>query len=178
MGLRAVRALLAIVVVLTASASPAGASGGEGERVSTAIPTLESSVIVEVNVARRSRGLRPLRLSRGLAASAGTHTLAMARRGLFTHELPGGPSFTSRLRSHYPPRGRGWSVGENMAAVSPTPTARETVQMWLASAPHRRNLLSPRWREIGVAALFAPDAPGDFGDADMTIVTADFGVRG
>jgi uncharacterized protein YkwD len=50
--------------------------------------------------------------------------------------------------------------------------------MWLANRAHRRNVLSPLWREIGVAAVYSPNAPGDFGDAEVTLVTADFGVRG
>jgi uncharacterized protein YkwD len=49
--------------------------------------------------------------------------------------------------------------------------------MWLRSRPHRRNLLTPRWREIGLSAVHVAAAPGFFGGRTVTIVTADFGVR-
>lgn len=164
------------MVSLAAFAAPAGATQGS-ERGMAAVPSLEEAVIAQVNVVRRRQGLRPLRLSRGLARAATRHTVAMGQRGVFAHELPGGPRFDARLRRYYRPLGRGWSVGENLAAAWPSPTAEETVRMWLASPTHRRNMLTPRWREIGVAAISVPDAPGDFGDADITLITADFGVR-
>jgi uncharacterized protein YkwD len=49
--------------------------------------------------------------------------------------------------------------------------------MWLASPEHRANLMNPRWREIGVAAVHEAVAPGAFKGLDVTIVTTDFGVR-
>lgn len=175
---RAVRALAVASVISCACAASAAASEGAAQRTLTPVASLEASVVAEVNTVRRARGLRPLRPSAGLAAAAFRHTTAMATRGIFAHELPGGPRFAKRLRAHYRPHGRGWSVAENLAAMWPAPTARETVRMWLVSPSHRRNLLSPLWREIGVAAIYAPAAPGDFGDAEITLVTADFGVRG
>ena len=163
-------------VLLAALAAPAGASEST-PRGATSAPSLESAVVAEVNALRRRHGLRPLRLARGLSIAAARHTSAMAQRGVFAHELPGGPRFAARLRRHYRPQGRGWSVAENLAVAWPPPSAAETVRMWMASPSHRRNLLIPRWREIGVAALHVPNAPGDFGDAAITLVTADFGVR-
>ena len=47
----------------------------------------------------------------------------------------------------------------------------------MGSPGHRANLLSPRWREIGIAAVHAASAPGVYGGHEVTIVTADFGVR-
>lgn len=49
--------------------------------------------------------------------------------------------------------------------------------MWLKSPPHRVNLLNPRRRQIGLAAVHSPSAPGAYKDLAVTIVTADFGVR-
>lgn len=193
---RAVRALAVASVVACACAASAAASrvdtdggaaaaGADGsqtapagaERGPAAGDFFEHAVVVEINAVRRERGLRPLRRSPGLAAAASRHTAGMASLGVFAHELPGGPRFARRFRTRYRPLGRGWSVAENLAVMWPTLTAREAVRMWLGSPPHRRNLLSPRWRDIGVAVLFAPAAPGDFGDSDVTLVTADFGVR-
>jgi uncharacterized protein YkwD len=173
-----VTALLGAAVLLSASARPAAASDGSGAPTPTSVAVLERAIVAEVNAVRRKSGLRTLSYSRGLATAANRHTVAMAERGVFGHRMPGGPSFAARIRREYPPRSRRWSVAENIAAASPAPTAAETVRMWLASPPHRRNVLSPLWRQIGVAAVYAPSAPGDFGDAEVTLVTADFGVRG
>ena len=173
---RSVRVLAAASVIACACAASATASEGAAGQL-TAVDSLEAAVIAEVNVVRRARGLRSLRRSAGLAASAHRHTTSMVTTGFFGHERPGGPRFAQRLRSHYRPLGRGWSVAENIAAMWPAPTARETVRMWLASPTHRRNLLSRSWREIGVAAIHASAAPGDFGNEQITVVTADFGVR-
>ena len=56
-------------------------------------------------------------------------------------------------------------------------TADQVIEMWLASPPHRKNLLTPAWREVGLGAVHAPAAPGVHEGLDVTILTADFGVR-
>jgi hypothetical protein len=38
-------------------------------------------------------------------------------------------------------------------------------------------MLRARYREVGVGAVYARTAPGVYGGLDVTIVTADFGVR-
>jgi uncharacterized protein YkwD len=47
----------------------------------------------------------------------------------------------------------------------------------MLSPEHRRNLLNPDWRQIGLAALEVPSAPGLYVGLGVTIVTVDFGVR-
>jgi uncharacterized protein YkwD len=172
-ALRSVATLLFLLSIGSAQAGtqPAGAPHSVGAQ------TLAAQVVDEVNRVRLAHGLQPLRRSVGLTACARGHTLAMARRGVFAHELPGEPKFAARVRRHYRPRDARWSAGENLAAQTAPLSARDAVQMWLQSPGHRQNLLSRRWREIGVAAVFAPAAPGDFGGADTTLVTATFGVR-
>jgi uncharacterized protein YkwD len=49
--------------------------------------------------------------------------------------------------------------------------------LWMASPGHRENILTPSWRQIGIAVAFEPDAPGVFGGHSATLVTTDFGVR-
>ena len=46
----------------------------------------------------------------------------------------------------------------------------------MASPPHRKNILTPHWREIGISAMRLAAAPGVFGGQDATIITTDFGV--
>jgi uncharacterized protein YkwD len=51
------------------------------------------------------------------------------------------------------------------------------VRMWMHSPGHRENLLSRRWREIGLGVLHVGAAGGKFGGSPVTVVTADFGYR-
>ena len=45
------------------------------------------------------------------------------------------------------------------------------------SPEHRRNILDPSWRQIGIGAVHSQTATGTFGDQPVTIITTDFGYR-
>lgn len=47
----------------------------------------------------------------------------------------------------------------------------------MKSPAHRNNILTARWREIGLSAVTAPAAPGVFAGRDVVVMTTDFGVR-
>jgi uncharacterized protein YkwD len=49
--------------------------------------------------------------------------------------------------------------------------------MWLNSPPHRKILLTPRWREVGLSAVHTASAPGVYRGLEVTVLTADFGTR-
>ena len=109
-------------------------------------------------------GSAALRLSRQLAAAAAQHSTQMAQLGYFAHDSAHGVSFASRLRSFYPAAGhRCWSVGENLLWASPSIDAARALSLWMGSPGHRANLLSRRWREIGISAVHAASAPGVYG---------------
>jgi uncharacterized protein YkwD len=109
------------------------------------------SALCLINRLRRRYGLRPLRENRRLSQAAAKHSRSMVRRGFFGHVQPGGIDLVDRLRrAHYLPA-RAWLVGENLAAGTARRSAPAThVRGWLRSAPHRANLLSRRFREIGL----------------------------
>lgn len=170
--------LLAVVAAIAAGGvAPATAATSEGTTVSDSAP-LESAVLAELNVVRRAHGLKPLRRSVGLAAAAHVHSRAMAQHGFFRHDSRDGSSFAERVQRFYGPSGQGsWSVGENLLWATRL-SAADAVQLWMQSPPHRRNILTPRWREIGLSAVRASHAPGVYGGRDVVIITSDFGVRG
>ena len=144
----------------------------------TEVPTLETKVLEAINDLRRSRGLKPLRASLPLAAAARQHSLSMAEHGFFDHASLNGLPFWKRVEAKYRPRGgRFWSVGENMAWAARELSARSTLKLWLESPEHRENLFAPAWREIGLGAVYALAAPGVYEGFNVTILTADFGVR-
>ncbi len=145
-------------------------------RVIGRLRALEPQVLAAINEFRREHGLAPLRLSRPLTLAAAEHSLSMAAHGYFEHSSLDGSPFWKRVVALYPRRGRRWSVGENLAWASPGMSARQALALWLASPPHRETLLSPAWREIGLAAVRAL-AGGVYQGRIVTILTADFGVR-
>jgi uncharacterized protein YkwD len=174
MGSRIARvfALALAVVGLCAVVSPAGATSD------TSMATLEQGVLEQVNALRKQHGLAPLRRSTRLAAAARHHSLDMASRGYFSHTSANGSSFDRRIARFYPMgKSRFWSVGENLLWSSPTVDPAAALNMWFNSPEHRKNMLNPRWREIGLAAVHATSAPGTYGGREVTIVTSDFGVR-
>jgi uncharacterized protein YkwD len=126
--------------------------------------------LAAINKLRREHGLPPVRASAALASAAQKHSLSMAEHGYFSHASPGGSAFATRI-------GPGFrALGEAMAWASPALSAQHTLALWLRSPSHRETLLSPTWRQIGLGAVHALDAPGTFRGLDVTILTADFGL--
>jgi uncharacterized protein YkwD len=173
--LRWLAVLLATAFVATA---PAWAGPSGGARQLTAAPSLDVGLLSAVNDIRAERGLRPVRLSPQLSAAARLHSMEMANSGSFRHESPNGEAFWKRIKRFYDSKGfRTWSVGENILWASPDVTSSGAVELWLDSPRHREILLSPRWSEVGLSAVHAMSAPGEFEGLEVTIVTADFGAR-
>jgi uncharacterized protein YkwD len=141
-----------------------------------ALSQLESSVLTDINAFRVQHGLAKLRLSVQLTAAARAHSQQMAQKGYFAHESADGSVFWKRLQRFYPAT-HYWSVGENLLWSSPDIDGQHAMKLWLASPEHRRNLVNPLWREIGVSAVHEAQAPGVYQGLDVTIVTTDFGVR-
>jgi uncharacterized protein YkwD len=154
--------------VLTATAAGSGRGAG--------LPALGEAIVADVNAARAAHGLAPLAVSRELAAAAAEHDLEMASGGYFDHDSADGSPFTARLDGFCAAGGPGCAVGENLLWASPTLSADRALALWMASPEHRANILSPKWRRIGVAALQVPNAVGVFGNGPAAIVTADFGA--
>lgn len=165
----------ALASVAAALATTAVAAPG---RPALALTSLEQGVLTDINTFRVAHHLTALRLSQPLTAAAIAHTQEMAAQGYFAHESADGSLFWKRIRTYYPSTPwTYWSVGENLLWSSPDVGASQALQLWLDSPEHRANLMNPRWREIGVAAMHATAAPGVFHGLDVTIVTTDFGAR-
>ena len=135
-------------------------------------------MLVELNAIRRAHGLAPLRLSRPLSAAADAHSRSMGTFGFFDHDSRDGSEFWKRVQRFYGADGYGtWSVGENLLWSSGHLSAAAALELWMESPGHRKNILTARWREIGLSALKVRAAPGVYGGRDVVIITTDFGVR-
>lgn len=178
----AIRLLIAAALAgaLALSAAPSASAAGACQS-SSAIPghasrkDMSRATLCLLNAERRRRGMRPLKMNRRLSRAARRHSLDMARRNYFSHTSPSGSSFVDRIRrAGYLRRARKWTVGENLAwGVGGRASAAATMRAWMNSPGHRRNILTRRFREIGIGISF--DAPqGGFSGA--TYATT-FGAR-
>jgi uncharacterized protein YkwD len=168
-------AVSALVAALALAPAAASAHRGAAAVRQTA---LEAQLAQQINVVRRGYRLRPLAVSSKLTSAAAAHTREMGADGYFEHDSFDSTPFWKRVARWYSSRGwRSWSVGENLVWRSPDVSADSAVEMWMNSPPHRANLLSRSWREIGISAIHFDAAPGEYDGAAVTIVTADFGAR-
>ncbi|WP_157267287.1 CAP domain-containing protein [Azohydromonas aeria] len=93
----------------------------------------------------------PLRWNEALGTAALAHSADMARRRYFEHRSPEGAAVDERARR----AGYDWRrVGENIAFG--TGSARHTVQGWIDSPGHCRNLMDPAFAEMGAAYALSP----------------------
>lgn len=170
---------LALAGVLFAFLVAGSASGAQAKATNiTARNAIELPTIKRINALRKKHGLRPLKVTRSLGKAARAHARSMARKGYFSHTSANGTVFWKRIQKWYGSAGyKKWQVGENLLWASPDVTPKRAVEMWLDSPPHRAVLLNPAWRQIGLQAVRAKDAPGVFGGRNVTIVAAAFGAR-
>ena len=164
---------LCSAAAVVAFAGGAGASGGAAR-----VASLETDVLVRINALRAASGAAPLGLQPGLVRAAERHSYDMVRNGYFGHDSADGSGFRARIADTYGrlPNSR-WHVAENLAWRAGDAGASAVMSQWLASRFHRANLLDPRFRHAGIAAVRAPRAAGVFGGRAVTVVTLDLGRR-
>ena len=111
--------------------------------------SFEDQVLALANRERTSRGLAPLSLAGELQSAARAHAGAMANGGFFAHDGPDGTPQSRIEAAGY----TGWNFyAENIAAGQGSPEA--VMASWMNSDGHRKNLLDPRAREIGIGHVF------------------------
>jgi uncharacterized protein YkwD len=103
----------------------------------------EADLLRAVNAVRAQHGLAPLRADSRLERAARAHSQAVLRSGRLAH------GDVRRRLTGYGVRSK--AVGENLAwGVGSRATSAAIVQMWLASPPHRANLLRTGFRRVGI----------------------------
>jgi uncharacterized protein YkwD len=122
-----------------------GGSGDNGESMGLAELALANEVYALVNVEREIQSLPALTFSDTMADVAYDHALDMDVRGFFDHVNPDGDGPGERLAA----RGLSYTVvAENIATGDLT--AGGVMSVWMGSAEHRANILSPQVTQIGV----------------------------
>jgi uncharacterized protein YkwD len=124
---------------------------------------------------RSKKRLGTLASNAALDEAAAAHTDDMVARQYFDHDSPEGGTFDQRiLAAGYARRNDGWSLGENLIwASGDLATPASLMSSWMASEGHRRNILNPRYRELGLAVRLGTPT----GDTGGVTVSAEFGVR-
>jgi len=170
--------LLGVFVALGASlASPAMAADA-APAATHRLQALDQQVLAALNRTRADHGLRPLVMSNELQGAAVAHSQAMLAQGFFAHDPPNGSPFASRVRGFYRSAGYdSWAVGENLIYSTDELTAGTAIAAWMASPAHRKNMLTPGWREVGIGSLHASSAGGLFAGEPTWVITMDFGAR-
>jgi uncharacterized protein YkwD len=127
---------------------------------------LEGPVVALFNEQRATHGLAPLKADAALGEVATLHSADMLARGYFAHDDAHG-SWSERIRRRVARR----EVGEILSYGSGEyATPAGLVKAWMQSAEHRRVILTPELRRVGVGV-----ATGAYeGETGVSLVTADF----
>lgn len=116
-----------------------------------------TTVFTLLNTERLLHGRPLLRSNPHLVNSAMYHDVRMARANSITHQLPHEPAFTDRELDF----GYHWSTAAENCSVNPDVSLRGVLQvqrmMYHERPPgetgHRLNILSPNFRDVGIAVL-------------------------
>jgi uncharacterized protein YkwD len=115
------------------------------------LEAVRADMLARVNAARRSAGLPPLRRSPDLDRAAQVHARDLLTRGYYEHVSPEGSTPLSRASAAgY----RADLIAENLHQR--TGPVAAVVEDWLRSPGHRRNLLDPGARDLGVGLAIGP----------------------
>ncbi len=137
-----------LLAALAASFSPSVFAGGDSPEICFGMDSLSCETFSLTNLERVKAGLPALVYSPTCFAMAQEQSDDMANREYFDHNRPGysdrpAESFGQRVTRFGLQNG----VGENIAmAKSPV----RAMQLWMNSPGHRRNILNPRFRALGV----------------------------
>ncbi len=181
-NLRRIGIAVAAAVACLAPATPASAvelsscSGAYAEPTAGFQPEVRRATLCLLNEERTQRGLDGLRSSDTLQTVAQSYAQHMVTGSFFDHVSPTGSMFVDRIKSsEYLDAGDGFYVGENLAwGAGPRATPERIVSAWMDSPDHRANVLSGRFRDIGIGVVVGVPVAG--GGQGATYVT-EFGMR-
>jgi uncharacterized protein YkwD len=170
------------VAVLALGGAQAGSSIARQQKPQPAITAadLGQRIHAQINEQRARHGLGTLSWNASLARIAARHSHDMADRNYFSHDTPEGRSFGDRYRqagfscqvrigheiyggAENIALGRLYNSGTIENGVeyynwnSAEQIARMTVDGWMHSPGHRKNILTPYWRREGIGVEVRPD---------------------
>jgi uncharacterized protein YkwD len=164
---------LLVVPAAPAAAAPAACSSSHATVRKESLRRARNATLCLLNRARSRHGLPPLRLNRKLSRAARKHSRDMVRRQYFAHNSLDGRSPFARMRAtRYVPRNASWTLGENIGwGQGPLGEPIALMRAWMHSPGHRANILSRRFRDVGIGIVVGAPVNGRTG----ATYTTDFG---
>ena len=120
---------------------------------------IAAEMLSRVNEVRRREGLRPVAPNSLLDRVSQEHAEDMLARSYFAHRTPEGLGPSERAKAD----GYSSGIGENL--VEQRFSVEEALRAWLESPGHRRNILDPGCREMGLGLAVGEGydaAPGGY----------------
>ena len=128
-----------------------GTIGSDGTSVSSTVLYEDSDIFLLTNQERTRAGLSPLKLSPELSFAAFKHAHDLAEHDIGGHQGTDGSNVSRRIERE----GYSWSSnGENVYWQQPFDSQASAVQWWMNSDGHRRNILNPNFKEIGLGKAY------------------------
>ena len=109
---------------------------------------IESQLLAATNRVRRQAGLKDLILDPKLTLAARHHAKEMSELNYFSHQSPTPASKTPAMRLARAGSAV-VSMGENLALVHQDDIANSSINGWMNSPGHRKNLLNPNFSHVG-----------------------------
>ncbi|MEX2006943.1 MAG: CAP domain-containing protein [Candidatus Saccharimonadales bacterium] len=167
--------LLAVIGILFIFSAKSGAitanldNPGNSRVLAYAVSTDSARLLAATNEQRVANGLQPLRFNSKLNAAAYAKAKDMADRNYWSHNTPDGQLpwiFVESFGYAYQ------KLGENLAAGFANEEL--SVKGWMASPPHRQNVLDPSYYEVGFGFANNPTFTAA-GGSPATITVAFYG---
>lgn len=142
-------------------AQPAPAQRAPAHHAQARSDRTERSVLRAINRMRGRHGLPRLRFVPSISFVAAFHSQDQAANRFVSHSSSDGTPFYARIRRVAAAR----TVGETIIEYQGRMSGRRIVSAWMHSPSHRRELVNPSYRRIGVGHVTV---------RGVTVVTADF----
>lgn len=110
---------------------------------------LQGDIAYLTNKQRTANGCKAVHVDVRLTSAARVQSTYMAQTGSFSHVGRGGSTFVARVKAARYPQ----PAGENIAYGYRTGV--DVVKGWMASPPHRANILNCKATTLGVGAVYA-----------------------
>jgi uncharacterized protein YkwD len=142
-----VRSLASCLVLTLGAVIVPGMSGSPGAAASAAYrnapASYEASILYWTNVQRKKHGVRPLTAGACVERYAESWARHLGSRNVYRHQRLG-----PIMRNCHKNR-----AAENIGRGRVS--AKRMVSMWMHSSGHRKNLLNPRYRHLGIGSVYA-----------------------
>lgn len=135
--------IMAVMATMTANLSQASAS-----------TPYELEVLAETNKMRKAHGLKDLAIQDKLRNAARNQSNEMCKQAKLSHDVK--YSLDNRMKhSGYQYQ----SYAENIATA---PSGIAAVQQWMNSEGHKKNILNPHFKHIGIGISLQKDGKGNY----------------